>query len=138
AAVIPRFFTALLLRRSPIVYGDGEQIRDFLYVRNVVAINLLAASAPAVNRDVLNRAVLNVGAGSAISLNQLLTELGHIAGNEINATYQPARSGDIRESLADFSLLRATLGYVPAVSFAEGLTQTVDAYRETIGVTSSR
>jgi UDP-glucose 4-epimerase len=132
AAVIPRFITALLAGRSPIVFGDGEQTRDFLYVRNVTEINLLAASAPAANG-----AVLNVGGGAAISLNQLLAELERLAGRELNATYQPARSGDIRESLADVSLLLATLGYSPTVSFADGLALTVDSYREASRITSS-
>jgi len=128
AAVIPRFITAILAGRLPVVYGDGEQTRDFLYIQNVVEINLLAASVPAVSG-----VVLNVGSGVAISLNQLLAELERIMGKEINVTSQQARSGDIRESVAEISLLRAMFGYTPTVSFAEGLARTVDAYRREIG-----
>jgi UDP-glucose 4-epimerase len=127
AAVIPRFITAILAGRPPIVYGNGEQTRDFLYIQNVVEINLLTASVPAASG-----VVLNVGSGVAISLNQLLAELERIMGKEINVTSQQARSGDIRESVAEISLLRATLGYTPTVSFAEGLARTVDAYRREI------
>jgi UDP-glucose 4-epimerase len=132
AAVIPRFITAVLAGRSPVVYGDGEQTRDFLYIQNVVAVNLLAALAPAANG-----AVLNVGAGKAISLKRLLSELERIVGREIAVTHQPERRGDIRESRADISLLRATLGYTPTVSFADGLAWTVDSYREAYHVRSS-
>jgi len=132
AAVIPRFISAILSGRSPIVYGDGEQTRDFLFVRNVVEINLLAATVPAANGP-----VLNVGAGAAISLNQLLVELRRITDREFNITYQPERSGDIRESVADIGLLRATLGYSPTISFADGLVRTVDAYRQEISATAA-
>jgi nucleoside-diphosphate-sugar epimerase len=124
AAVIPRFISAILSGGSPTVYGDGEQTRDFLFVRNVVEINLLAASAPEANG-----ATLNVGAGAAISLNQLLAELKRITGRDFGVNYEPERSADVRESVADVSLLRSTLGYTPTISFAEGLARTVEAYR---------
>jgi nucleoside-diphosphate-sugar epimerase len=128
AAVIPQFISAILSGGSPTVYGDGEQTRDFLFVRNVVEINLLAATVPAANG-----AVLNVGSGVATSLNQLLAELQRTTEQDINATYQPERIGDIRESVADIGLLRATLGYTPTISFADGLARTVAAYRQEIG-----
>jgi UDP-glucose 4-epimerase len=124
AAVIPRFITAILSGRSPVIYGDGEQKRDFLYVQNVVEANMLAATAPSANG-----AVLNVGAGASSSLNELLFELRRIIDRKFSVTYQPPRQGDIRESVADISLLRATLGYTPTISFADGLARTVDAYR---------
>jgi UDP-glucose 4-epimerase len=124
AAVVPRFITAILSGRSPVIYGDGEQKRDFLYVQNVVEANMLAATAPSANG-----AVLNVGAGASISLNELLSELRRIIDRKFSVTYQPARHGDIRESVANISLLRATLGYTPTISFADGLARTVDAYR---------
>jgi UDP-glucose 4-epimerase len=128
AAVIPRFVSAILSGRAVNVYGDGEQTRDFLFVQNVVEVNLLAATMPAANGM-----ALNVGAGAAISLNQLLAELRSITQREPIIAYQPERRGDIRESVADISLLRATLGYTPRVSFAEGLARTVDAYKQEMG-----
>jgi UDP-glucose 4-epimerase len=128
AAVIPRFISAILSDHAVTVYGDGEQTRDFLFVQNVVEVNLLAATAPAANG-----AVMNVGAGAAISLNQLLVELQRITGREIRVTHEPERIGDIRESVADISVLRAMLGYEPTVTFVEGLARTVEAYRQDIG-----
>lgn len=127
AAVIPRFITTILADRAPTIFGDGEQTRDFFFVQNVVDVNLLAATTPAANG-----AVLNVGSGVAVSLNHLLAELERIVGAKVNATYQPERKGDIRDSVADITLLRSTLDYTPAVSFAEGLSRTVEAYRQVI------
>lgn len=124
AAVIPRFITAALVGRAPTVYGDGEQSRDFIYVGNVVDVNLLAATVPAAAG-----AILNVGTGTSLTLNQLLVELGRILGREIVPVYAPPQPGDVRESLADISRLRATLGYTPAVSFAQGLAETVRAFQ---------
>jgi UDP-glucose 4-epimerase len=123
AAVIPRFISTVLAGKPPTIYGDGEQSRDFIYVSNVVDINLLAATAP----EVVGK-VVNVGTGKKVTLNQLIAEIGRIVGRPICPVYEAVRSGDIRESLADISLLRATLGYEPAISFADGLALTVNAY----------
>jgi UDP-glucose 4-epimerase len=122
AAVIPRFIRAALSGRRPTIYGDGEQSRDFIHIDNVVAVNLLAATAPAAAG-----ATLNVGTGTNITLNALLKELGCVLGRPVVAQFAPARPGDIRESVADVSRLRATLAYTPAVSFAAGLAATVRA-----------
>lgn len=129
AAVIPRFIADALAGRQPTVYGDGEQSRDFIYVGNVADINLIAATAPAAAGT-----ILNVGTGVAITLNTLLAELGHILGRELNATYAPARPGDVRESLADITRLRTVLAYEPAVSFREGLCRTVESFTRTAPV----
>ena len=123
AAVIPRFISAALAGETPVVYGDGEQSRDFIYVGNVVDINLLAAVAPAAAGT-----ILNAGTGSTITLNRLLAEIGGILGRDVVARYEPARPGDVRESVADISRLRSVLKYEPAVSFREGIERTLRAY----------
>ena len=124
AAVIPRFLTALLKGQRPIVFGDGEQTRDFTYVTNVVQANLLAASSP----DAVSR-VMNIGCGERISLNKLLHLAGELLGTTVRADYREPRPGDVRDSLADISLAHLLLGYQPAVGFREGLARTLDAMR---------
>ena len=126
AAVIPRFIAAALAGQAPTIYGDGEQSRDFISVGNVVEANLLAATVPAAAG-----AVLNVGGGISVTLNQLVAEIGQAIGRELRPQYAPSRPGDVRESLADITRLRATLGYMPAVSFSAGLAQTVAAFAST-------
>jgi UDP-glucose 4-epimerase len=123
AAVIPRFISTVLAKDRPVIYGDGDQSRDFIYVDNVVEINLLAATLPAATGQ-----VLNVGMGSSVTLNQLVTMLGEIIGRPIQAIYLPPRPGDVRDSLADITRLQATLGYRPEISFREGLERTVGAF----------
>jgi len=124
AAVIPRFLTALLKGQRPIVFGDGEQTRDFTYVTNVVQANLLAASSP----DAVSR-VMNIGCGERISLNKLLHLAGELLGTTVRADYREPRPGDVRDSLADISLAHLLLGYQPSVGFREGLARTLDAMR---------
>lgn len=124
AAVIPLFIQALLAGRSPTIYGDGLQTRDFTFVGNVVQANLLAVTA----KDAAGR-VFNVGSGEATSLVDLLAELNAILGTQIAANFAPPRVGDVRDSLADISLARAVLGYNPEVSLRDGLQQTAAAYR---------
>jgi nucleoside-diphosphate-sugar epimerase len=123
AAVIPRFISTVLSKDSPMIYGDGNQSRDFIYVGNVVEINLLAATLPAAAGQ-----ILNVGMGSSVTLNQLVKTLGELVGRPIHAIYLPPRPGDVRDSLADITRLQAILGYRPEISFREGLEQTVLAY----------
>ncbi|HEY7122640.1 MAG TPA: SDR family oxidoreductase [Ktedonobacterales bacterium] len=123
AAVIPRFISAVVGGQTPVVYGDGEQSRDFIYISNVVDVNLLAATAPEAAGQ-----VINVGTGTKITLNHLLRELGRLSEHPLRAQYEAARSGDVRESLADISLMHTLLGYTPAVSFAEGLALTFQAF----------
>jgi UDP-glucose 4-epimerase len=124
AAVIPLFIKAILAGKQPLIYGDGKQTRDFAYVENVVQANLLAAEAsgPAGR-------VFNVGSGAAISLLDLLRELNVIMGTSVQPSFQPERTGDVRDSLADISLSRDVLGFREAIPFAEGLRRTVEYYR---------
>jgi nucleoside-diphosphate-sugar epimerase len=126
AAVIPAFITALLAGQSPKIYGDGEQTRDFCYVRNVVHANLLAASAD----NPLAGEVVNIACGQRISLNSMLAEMQAILGTRIAPTYFPVRAGDVRDSLADISAAGALIGYQPQVSFDLGLAETIKAFRE--------
>lgn len=127
AAVIPRFITALLEGHRPIVFGDGEQTRDFTYIENVVQANLLAATAP----DAVG-AAMNIGCGELISLNNVLKLAGELLDMPVDADYREARSGDVRDSLADISKARKLLGYAPAINFREGLARTIVALRATI------
>jgi len=122
AAAIPRFITALLQGEPPVVYGDGEQTRDFTYVDDVVAANLAAAAAPAA--AVAGR-VFNIGRGTRISLNQLLQELQAIIGTHLTPVYTDQRPGDVRDSEADIAQARAAFGYAPRASLREGLECTV-------------
>lgn len=124
SAVIPLFVTALLAGRQPVIYGDGKQSRDFTFVANVVQGNLLAADAP----DVSGR-VFNVANGRSTSLLDLISLLNQYLGTRVEPIFEPARTGDVRESLADISEARRALGYEPQVDFEEGLRQTIDYYR---------
>ncbi|HWA54260.1 MAG TPA: SDR family oxidoreductase [Solirubrobacterales bacterium] len=124
AAVIPRFITALFEGTPPVVFGDGEQSRDFTYIDNVVDANLRAAAAEGVAGQ-----TFNIACGERISLNRLLDEVRSIVGSEVEASYQEARQGDVKHSLADISRARDQLGYEPLVDFDEGLLRTVDALR---------
>ena len=123
AAVIPRFIEALLAGERPIVYGDGEQSRDFTYINNVVEANILAAEATDVTGE-----TYNVACGDRISLNHLLAELRSLIGSEIEAVHEKARPGDVPHSLADITRAREGLGYSPAVDLREGLRRTVASY----------
>ncbi len=125
SGVLAKFCTAFLEDTQPVVFGDGEQTRDFTFVDNAVHANLLACEAPNVAGK-----VFNVGCGDRISLNQVLAALQKISGKELVAKYDPPRDGDIRDSQADISLAKASLGYEPLVGFEEGLKITFDWYRE--------
>ena len=124
AAVIPRFVTAALDDRPPVIFGDGEQSRDFCYIDNCVEANLLACTAP----DAAGQ-VFNVACGVRTTLLDVIDELGRIVGRKIAPIHEPARPGDIRHSLADIGRARSTLGYTGKVSFAEGLARTVEWFK---------
>jgi nucleoside-diphosphate-sugar epimerase len=126
SGVLAKFCTAFLEDTQPIVFGDGEQTRDFTFVENAVQANLLACEAPNVSGK-----VFNVGVGGRVSLNDVLRELGRITGKTLEAKYDPPRDGDIRDSQGDISQAREFLGYAPQVTFEEGLARTFEWYRET-------
>jgi UDP-glucose 4-epimerase len=122
AAVIPRFATACLTGGTPVIYGDGEQGRDFTYIDDVVEANLLAMRAP---QPALGR-VLNAGAGRPpTTVNRLLHLVAGQAGAHPAPVHEPPREGDIRRSEADIALARETLGYDPSVDIEEGIRRTV-------------
>jgi len=125
SGVLAKFCTAFLEGTEPVVFGDGEQTRDFTYVDNVVQATLASCEAPGASGK-----VLNVGTGARISLNQTLQLLREISGNPLEAKYEPPRDGDIRDSQADIHLARQLLDYEPAVNFAEGLGRTFAWYQE--------
>jgi nucleoside-diphosphate-sugar epimerase len=124
SGVISVFATALLENRSPTIYGDGGQTRDFTYVANVVDGVLRACHAPDVSGE-----VINVATGGCISLNQLFAEMKRLVGASVDPTYGDVRPGDVRDSQADISKARRLLGYTPSVPFEEGLSRTVEWYR---------
>jgi UDP-glucose 4-epimerase len=125
SGVISLFTTALLAGRTPVIYGDGRQSRDFTYVDNVVAGNLLALETPG-----LRGQAVNLATGRRVTLLALLRALGRLTGRPAQAERRPARAGDIRHSLADVSQARRLLGYRPQVDFETGLERTVAWYRE--------
>jgi nucleoside-diphosphate-sugar epimerase len=127
SAVIPLFITRLLAGERPIVYGDGGQSRDFCFVANVVHANLLASTAP----NVAGR-VFNVGTGRATSLLELLSQLNHLLGTNVEPAHEPPRIGDVRDSMADITLARTVLDYEPLIDLEEGLRRSIEYYRSII------
>src|ERR1700690_186658 len=124
AAVIPKFITAAIRGERPVVFGDGEQTRDFCYVENAVRANLLAAGA---SRR-LRGEVVNIACGERTSLNQLVRCVGELAGRRLDPDYRPPRAGDVRDSLADVTAARELLRYEPTVDLREGLKRTYRAF----------
>ncbi len=125
AAVIPRFASALLQGRRPVIYGDGSQTRDFTHVANAVRANLLAGARP----EPLRGEAINVGCGSGITVRELLEKIASILGVEPDAEEAPPRAGDVMHSRADIAAARELLGYEPIVSLDAGLRETVEWYR---------
>lgn len=125
SGVLSRFMLALLQGNDPVVFGDGEQSRDFTYVANIVDEVLRACQT-----ENVSGMVFNGGTGSRITLNDVLKQLQKITGKKIRAQYEPPRTGDIRHSQADTSLPRKMLGYEPLVDFEEGLRRTWEWYKQ--------
>jgi UDP-glucose 4-epimerase len=124
SAVIPRFISALLQGRSPVIFGDGEQSRDFTYIENVVQANLLAMSA-----EHLHGEAVNIACGKRISLNQLLNILKEILGSDQPPLYEEARQGDVKHSLADIHKAKEMIHYEPIVGIEMGLKKTVEFFQ---------
>ncbi|MEK7729506.1 MAG: NAD-dependent epimerase/dehydratase family protein, partial [candidate division KSB1 bacterium] len=123
AAVIPRFIMALASGKAPVIYGDGEQSRDFTFVENVVQANLRACVAPEAPGN-----VMNIACGERYSLNLLVKCLYEIMGKHVPAIYEPERSGDVKHSMAAIERARQLLSFSPQVKFQEGLLKTVAWY----------
>ena len=130
SGVLSRFMLAVIEGQAPVVYGDGEQSRDFTYVENIVDATLRACETPGASG-----LVFNGGTGARITLNQVLKLLEQITGKAVKPKYDAPRDGDIRDSQADVSLARKILGYEPRVHFEEGLKRTWDWYKKTYAKT---
>jgi nucleoside-diphosphate-sugar epimerase len=128
SGVLSRFMLAVIEGKQPMVFGDGEQSRDFTYIENIVDETLRACEAKGASGMVFNG-----GTGARITLNQVLKMLEKITGNKIQAKYEPPRTGDIRDSQADISLAEKVLGYKPLVHFEEGLQRTWNWYKGAYG-----
>lgn len=123
AGVIARFAKAVSEGRRPVIFGDGLQTRDFTAVANVVAANLTAARSV----KPLEGRALNIGTGRRISLLELVAAINNRLGVDIRPTFEPPRTGDVRDSQADLSLTTEFLGYRPLVDFETGLNETLAA-----------
>ncbi|SHG37447.1 NAD-dependent epimerase/dehydratase family protein [Halobaculum gomorrense] len=123
AAVIPKFIDLLISGEQPVIYGDGEQSRDFTYIDNAVEANILAAEG-----DVTGEA-FNVGCGGRVTINELVNVLNEQLGTDIDPIHDDPRPGDVRHSHADISKAQDLLGYDADVDFVEGLETTIEYYR---------
>ncbi|MFI5378281.1 MAG: SDR family oxidoreductase [Tepidisphaerales bacterium] len=123
-ALIPTVATRMLRGQRPLIYGDGEQTRDFCFVANVVEANLLAAEAPKLSGE-----VLNIACGRRVSVNDVVRLTNRLLGTNIPGDLQPPRAGDVHDSLADVSRARAVIGYEPKMHFEEGLGRALEYYR---------
>jgi nucleoside-diphosphate-sugar epimerase len=126
SGVIAKFCTLALEKKHPSIFGDGTQSRDFVYVKNVVSANLLAAEAPA---ERVAGKVYNVGCGESINLLQLLGTLNELTGQSLQPQFAPPRQGDVKHSQANIEAAKRDLGYKVLVPWKEGLSNTLDFYR---------
>lgn len=123
SAVIPKFIRAILAGEQPVIYGDGEQSRDFTFVSNVVEANILAAEAKCESGIVMNCAC-----SGQVTLNELVDRINRLLGKDIKPVYAEPRTGDIKHSFADVRLALEKIGFSPWVNFDEGLKITVNSY----------
>jgi UDP-glucose 4-epimerase len=118
AAVIPRSINRVLKNEPPIIYGDGNQTRDFIYVKDVAKANILAM-------DSAKEGIFNIASGQGISVNDLIANIMIISGSKLKPFYDKPRKGDVRDSLADISAAKEGLGYEPSYNFISGLKETI-------------
>jgi UDP-glucose 4-epimerase len=126
SGVLAKFITMMLRDEVPTVYGDGKQSRDFTYIDNAVAANLLACHAHA---EAVVGQTFNIATGRRIDLNEVVAALQKLTGYRGKVNYGPERSGDIKHSLADLTRAQEAFGYQPKVDFETGLAQTIAWYR---------
>jgi nucleoside-diphosphate-sugar epimerase len=124
AAAIPKFITAMLRGGQPVIYGDGEQTRDFVFVDDVVQANMLSMEA--------GPGTYNIGSGSAVTVNTLVQTIARSIGAEAKPEHTGERAGDIKHSLSDISRARQHLGYAPKHSFEDGIRKTVDWFSKNL------
>lgn len=127
AAVIPAFVSRMLKGERPVIFGDGEQSRDFCYIENVVDANMRGAEAPEVNGE-----VVNVACGERTTLNGIVADINKLLGTNIEPEYQAERAGDVKHSLADITETERVLGYKPLVMFPEGLQRSIEWYKQNL------
>jgi len=131
SAVIPKFITAIQRGEQPVIFGDGEQSRDFTYVANVVEANLIAATA-----ECETGIAMNCACHERTTLNDLVRQLNGLLGTTVTPRYEAARPGDIKHSYADISLARKTIGFTPKIGFREGLERTIRWYADEVNSTT--
>jgi len=129
AAVIPIFVSKLLRGERPVIYGDGEQTRDFVYIDNVVEANIRAAT---LTKPGFDGRAFNIGCGREISVNELYRIIAEELGSDMEPRYEPPRPGEVRRSVADIGAAREAFDYEPAVDVREGLRRSVGWYRENL------
>lgn len=127
AAVVPRWISAALTDRKPILYGDGKQVRDFIYIEDLIQGIWLGATHP----DAVGK-VFNLASGARYTLLELLQAIEQAVGYPLQPEYAPPRAGDIRRSYADIRQIQKTLGYQPRYTLQEGIQRTVEAYRREV------
>ncbi len=123
AAVIPRFITRVLSHEPPVIYGDGNQTRDFTFVKDVVKANILAMQSPA-------EGIFNIACGQRVSLNELASKIVEITGIRLEPVYDEPRQGDVKDSLADISSAGDKLGYRPDFDLDSGLEETIKWFKK--------
>ena len=125
AAVIPLFITKVIRGERPVIYGDGEQSRDFIHVKNVVQANIVATESRAAAGE-----AVNIACGTGLTVNGLFEAVNKVLGTGVEAVYAEPRPGDIKHSVADIEKSRHLLGYEPSVTFMDGLRETVSWYKK--------
>lgn len=125
AAVIPAFLSRMVRGQRPVIFGDGEQSRDFCYIDNVVAANRLAARAEGLSGE-----AVNIACGERTTLNEIVGTINELLGTRLEPEYREPRPGDVRHSLADIDAAKRVLGFRPQVMFGEGLRRTLEWYRK--------
>jgi nucleoside-diphosphate-sugar epimerase len=128
AAAIPLFVSSLMRDKSPTIFDDGEQSRGFTYIENVMEANWLAANAKEMHGE-----AMNISTSNAVTVNTVVNTIRKLLGKEnIKPVYAPPRPGDIKQSLADVRKAKELIGYVPFVSFEEGIAKAINWYKENL------
>ena len=127
SGVIAKFCTAMLKGDAPLIFGNGDQSRDFVFIDNIVQANLMCAEAP--EASVAGR-VFNAATGSSISLRQLVADINELTGQQLQPRFEKERTGDILHSQADITAATEAIGYAPGVTWKDGLAQTLEFYRQ--------
>jgi UDP-glucose 4-epimerase len=131
AAVIPRFIHSISNGKGPVVFGDGLQTRDFVFVKDAVQANILAMKSK------VKQGIFNVGTGKPVNLLELVDRINRVAGRDLRPVFSDPSPGDIRHSVADIRRIREALGYRPSCTLEDGLKQTLDWFTSSRSPSSS-